>query len=228
MNKLAESIAFNIFPTQKWFSCIWKHPASTPELFCRHCKTMTEKVQESKSPVSVLSLSFRITQLRLETSIFIVLRNHQNQLIRFPANHLIDCDTHAECYFTGSMREINSIISNRDHNQIAMIVGYGKGYDESEGWYPKAFHKFDNGTMDKFTESVSLLQYHKTISSIIGEMSQILEIAIFTILLHYSRISLLPTFGQGGDMHEWIPVSTWRVPGQECYLQRNTRVSRWK
>lgn len=100
---------------------------------------------------------------------YLILRNKLNQLVRFIANPSVDCSTTGDCYHTGSEGQINQIISDRDHNQIALIVSFGKGEDGVDGWYPKAFHKFHNGTVEKFFEATPLLHYHKTISSIIGE-----------------------------------------------------------
>lgn len=108
--------------------------------------------------------------MKYETNIFLVLRNKLNDLLRFKANPSIDCDSPGECLHTGSMTSINEIISDRDHSQIAMIVSYGKDGDGVEGWYPKGFHQFENSTTGgTFLETIPLLHYHKTISSIIGE-----------------------------------------------------------
>lgn len=93
-----------------------------------------------------------------------------DQILRFIANPSLDCDTPGDCYYTGAREEINSIISHRDHNQVAMVVSSGKGFDGVDGWYPKAFHQFANGTGgEKFFAAVPLIKYHKTISSVIGE-----------------------------------------------------------
>lgn len=111
----------------------------------------------------------RITPIKTENNFFIVLRDKLNHLLRFKADLAIDCDTPGECFFTNAMKEISEVISDRDHDQTALIVGFGKDYEGVEGWYPKAFQKFENNSSATFTETMPLLQFQKTISSVIGE-----------------------------------------------------------
>lgn len=104
--------------------------------------------------------------MKYETETIVILQNNANQIVRFVANILVDCKSPGDCFRTEHISDINEIIRDRDHNQIGMLVSYGKGHDGVDGWYPKAFHKFENGS-DGFIDTIPLLKYHKTISSII-------------------------------------------------------------
>lgn len=110
-----------------------------------------------------------ITPVAEEKQVFLILRDKFNKILRFIASVALDCNDPLECYNTGSENHIRATISHRDHNQLAWVVSFGKGFDGVDGWYPKAFHKFENTSAVKYFETVPLLKYQKTIRTVIGK-----------------------------------------------------------
>lgn len=143
--------------------------------FADNVRQTTEKDISDGDLNCFLSASFSVTPVEHETHAFLILRNKVNNIVRFIAGLSGECQRPGGCYKTGASEEINEIISHRDHNQVGMIVSFGKGFDGVDGWYPKGFHRFENGSAETFFDSIPLLQFHKTISSVIGEMKKCLS-----------------------------------------------------
>lgn len=100
----------------------------------------------------------------------IALLNKVDQLLQFNATPSNDCRSMGNCYTTSAMQLIQMISSDHKHpNEVGLIVSRGRDYDGVTGWYPKAFHTFDQTETGLHFETNPLWSHQKTISSIISE-----------------------------------------------------------